>query len=160
MPLKKKKFFLTQTPQCFDFKMILNLHKKNKDKYNDDDLSLINNNNKIKFIAGEKRNFKITDKNDFELLKRIYKSILKIGIGFDVHRLVKGKKLFLGGIRIPSHLGTLGHSDGDPVIHAVIDSILGACQMGDIGEKFSDNNKKFKNISSTKLIKEIINQVK
>tara|TARA_B110000971_G_scaffold192136_1_gene204222 strand:+ start:1353 stop:2486 length:1134 start_codon:yes stop_codon:yes gene_type:complete len=158
--LKKKKFFLTQTPQCFDFKMILNLHKKNKDKYNDDDLSLINNNNKIKFIAGEKRNFKITDKNDFELLKRIYKSILKIGIGFDVHRLVKGKKLFLGGIRIPSHLGTLGHSDGDPVIHAVIDSILGACQMGDIGEKFSDNNKKFKNISSTKLIKEIMKLIK
>jgi len=140
--------------------MILNLHKKNKDKYNDDDLSLINNNNKIKFIAGEKRNFKITDKNDFELLKRIYKSILKIGIGFDVHRLVKGKKLFLGGIRIPSHLGTLGHSDGDPVIHAVIDSILGACQMGDIGEKFSDNNKKFKNISSTKLIKEIMKLIK
>jgi len=158
--LKKKKFFLTQTPQCFDFKMILNLHKKNKDKYNDDDLSLINNNNKIKFIAGEKRNFKITDKNDFELLKRIYKSILKIGIGFDVHRLVNGKKLFLGGIRIPSHLGTLGHSDGDPVIHAVIDSILGACQMGDIGEKFSDNNKKFKNISSTKLIKEIMKLIK
>ena len=158
--LKKKKFFLTQTPQCFDFKMILNLHKKNKDKYNDDDLSLINNNNKIKFIAGEKRNFKITDKNDFELLKRIYKSILKIGIGFDVHRLVKGKKLFLGGIRIPSHLGTLGHSYGDPVIHAVIDSILGACQMGDIGEKFSDNNKKFKNISSTKLIKEIMKLIK
>ena len=153
-------FFLTQTPQCFDFKKIFTAHKKNKEKYNDDDLSLIDNNNKTKLISGEKRNFKITDRNDFELLKEIYKSNLKIGIGFDVHRLVKGRKLFLGGVKIPSHLGTLGHSDGDPVLHAIIDAVLGACQMGDIGEKFSDKNKKFKNISSTLLMKKIIEQIK
>ena len=85
---------------------------------------------------------------------------IKYGIGFDVHRLVKGKKLYLSGIRIPSSLGTLGHSDGDPVLHAIIDSILGACKMGDIGEKFSDKNKKLKNIRSTILLKKIINQVK
>ena len=83
-----------------------------------------------------------------------------MGIGFDVHRLVKNKKLFLGGLRIPSLFGTLGHSDGDPVLHAIIDAILGACQMGDIGKKFSDGNKKFKNIRSTYLIKQIINQIK
>ena len=69
---------------------------------------------------------------------------IKYGIGFDVHRLVKGKKLYLSGIKIPSPLGTLGHSDGDPVLHAIADSILGACKMGDIGEKFSDKNKKLK----------------
>ena len=85
---------------------------------------------------------------------------IKYGIGFDVHRLVKGKKLYLSGIRIPSSLGTLGHSDGDPVLHAIIDSILGACKMGDIGEKFSDKNKKLKNIRSTILLKKIINQIK
>ena len=66
------------------------------------------------------------------------------GIGFDVHRLVPKRKLYLGGIKIPSSLGTLGHSDGDPVLHAVTDSILGACKMGDIGEKFSNKNKKYK----------------
>jgi 2-C-methyl-D-erythritol 4-phosphate cytidylyltransferase/2-C-methyl-D-erythritol 2,4-cyclodiphosphate synthase len=157
--LKRDNFFLTQTPQCFDFKNILNLHKK-KENYNDDDLSLIKNNNKTKFINGEKRNFKITDTDDFELLKGIYKSNLRVGIGFDVHRLVKGRDLILGGIKIPSTVGTLGHSDGDPVLHAIIDALLGACQMGDIGEKFSDKNKKFKNISSSILIKKIIKQIR
>ncbi len=158
--LKKKNFFLTQTPQYFNLKYILRLHKKNKDKYIDDDLSLVESNDKTKFINGEKRNFKITNKEDLELLKNSYKSNLKIGIGFDVHRLVRGRKLFLGGVKIPSILGTLGHSDGDPVLHAIIDALLGACQMGDIGEKFSNMSKKNKGISSTNLIKEVITQIK
>ena len=157
--LKRENFFITQTPQCFNLKKIYDLHKKNKDRYNDDDLSLMDT-NKIKFINGEKRNFKITDKSDFKLLKDIYKSNLKIGIGFDVHRLIKGRKLFLGGVKIPSTLGTLGHSDGDPVLHAIIDALLGACSMGDIGEIFSNKNKKFKNISSSYLIKKIIKLIK
>ena len=157
---KKKNYFLSQTPQCFDIKNIFDLHKKNKDIFIEDDLSLINNKDKIKFIKGEKKNFKITDRQDFELLKSIHRSNSKIGIGFDVHRLVKGRKLFLGGIKIPSHLGTLGHSDGDPVLHAIIDAILGACKMGDIGEIFSDNSNKFKDISSSYLIKEIIKRIK
>ena len=158
--LKRKNLFLTQTPQCFDLKKISNLHENNKDKYVDDDLSLIDSNYKTKLINGEKKNFKITDKYDFRLLKNIYKSNLKIGIGFDVHRLVEGRKLFLGGIKIPSKLGTLGHSDGDPVLHAIIDAILGACQMGDIGEKFSDKNKKFKNVSSSNLIEKVVKEIK
>ena len=157
--LKRDNFFFTQTPQCFDFKKILEFHKKYKDKYNDDDLSLIDNNNKVKFINGEKRNFKITEKADFDLLKDLCRTNLKIGIGFDVHRLVKGRKLFLGGVKIPSSLGTLGHSDGDPVLHSIIDAILGACGMGDIGEKFSNKNKKFKNISSSLMIKEIVKKI-
>jgi len=73
--------------------------------------------------------------------------------------LIPKKKLYLGGIKIPSQLGTLGHSDGDPVLHAIIDSILGACKKGDIGEKFSDKNKKYKNIRSTILLKKIIDQI-
>jgi 2-C-methyl-D-erythritol 4-phosphate cytidylyltransferase / 2-C-methyl-D-erythritol 2,4-cyclodiphosphate synthase len=158
--LSREKFFFTQTPQCFNFKKILHLHNTNRKKYNNDDLSLINDFKKIEFINGEKRNFKITEKYDFELLKDLYKSNLKIGIGFDVHRLVKGRHLFLGGVKIPSKFGTMGHSDGDPILHAIIDAILGACQMGDIGEKFSDKNKKFKNISSVYLIKKIIKQIK
>ena len=72
--------------------------------------------------------------------------------------MVPNKKLYIGGIKIPSPIGTLGHSDGDPVLHAVTDAILGACSMGDIGEKFSDKNKKFKNIRSTILLSEIIKQ--
>jgi len=157
--VERNKFFLTQTPQCFNLDEILKLHTKYKDIYADDDFSLIQNNN-FKLINGEKRNFKITNQEDFNLLKSFYRSTLKIGIGFDVHRLVKGRKLFLGGVKIPSDFGTLGHSDGDPVLHAVIDAILGACNMGDIGERFSDKKKKYKNISSTILVKKVIQEVK
>ncbi len=63
-------------------------------------------------------------------------------------------------MKIKSNLGTLGHSDGDPVLHAITDAILGACKMGDIGHKFSNKNNKFKNIRSTILLKRIINEIK
>jgi len=157
--IKKKNFFLTQTPQSFDFNEIYELHKKQKKKYRDDDFSLVDSNYKVKFIKGEKRNFKITDFEDLALLNNFYKSAIKIGIGFDVHRLVTGRKLYLGGIKIPSRLGTLGHSDGDPVLHAVIDAILGACKMGDIGERFSDKSRKYKNISSSIMIRKVLKEV-
>ena len=90
----------------------------------------------------------------------IDKKNLKYGIGFDVHRLVPKRKLYLGGIKIQSNLGTLGHSDGDAVLHAITDSILGACKMRDIGQKFSNKNKKYKNIRSTILLRKIIDQIK
>ena len=158
--LDRNKFFLTQTPQCFNLNQIFQLHKKLKKEYVDDDFSLLESFNNIKFVRGEKRNFKVTDREDFNLLENFYNSKISIGIGFDVHRLVPGEKLFLGGVKIPSKLGTLGHSDGDPVLHSVIDAILGACNMGDIGEKFSDKNKKYKNIRSSELIKNVISKVK
>jgi 2-C-methyl-D-erythritol 4-phosphate cytidylyltransferase/2-C-methyl-D-erythritol 2,4-cyclodiphosphate synthase len=158
--LRRDNFFTTQTPQCFSLNEIFWLHKKKMKHYTDDDFSLIAKTNNVKLIAGEKRNFKITNHEDLNLLKKIYKSNIKLGIGFDVHRLIAGRKLYLGGVKIPSNLGTLGHSDGDPVLHAIIDAILGACGMGDIGENFSDKKKKYKNISSSKLIKEVINKIK
>ena len=82
------------------------------------------------------------------------------GIGFDIHRLVKGRKLYLGGIKIPFPIGPQGHSDADPVLHAIIDSLLGACRLGDIGKQFSNKNKKYKNIRSTKLLKRVIELIK
>ena len=152
--------FLTQTPQGFNFKEIYNLHKTNAGKYQDDDVSLYMDFNNIKFIEGEKNNFKITDKSDFENLKNIYKSNQSVGIGFDVHRLVPKRKLYLAGLKIKSSLGTLGHSDGDPVLHSITDAILGACKLGDIGQMFSDKSKKFKNIRSTILLREVIKKIK
>ena len=160
MGKSRNDLFITQTPQCFNLKEIYNLHKLYKHRYLDDDLSLLKNFNKVKLIEGEKNNFKITDKSDFENLKNIYKSKMNVGIGFDVHRLVPKRKLYLGGLRIKSKLGTLGHSDGDPVLHSVTDSILGACKMGDIGQMFSDKSKKFKNIRSTILLSKLIKQIK
>ncbi len=157
--LPRENFFLTQTPQSFKFKEILNLHIKNKSLYKDDDLSLIQPLKNVKFIDGEKSNFKITNKNDFEMLKNYFNLKTNIGIGFDVHRLVPKRKLYIGGLKIKSKIGTLGHSDGDPVLHAITDAILGACKMGDIGQMFSDKNKKFKNISSTILLKRVLNKI-
>ena len=157
---KRKKLFLTQTPQAFNLKEIYHLHNKNGSKYKDDDISLFMDLNKVKFIEGEKNNFKITDKLDFQNIKNIYRSKQFVGIGFDVHRLVPRRKLYLAGLKIKSKLGTLGHSDGDPVLHSITDSILGACRAGDIGQVFSDRNKKYKNIRSTLLLRQVIGQIK
>ena len=153
--IDRNKIYLTQTPQAFDYKTLLNLQKETNLKITDDANLFIEANKKVKFINGEIANSKITTRSDVIDIKN-----LKYGIGFDVHRLVPKRKLYLGGVKIPSLLGTLGHSDGDPVIHSVIDSILGACKMGDIGEKFSDKNKKYKNIRSTILLRKIIYQIK
>ena len=157
---KRDNLFLTQTPQAFDLKEIYYLHQTNAGKYKDDDISLYMNLNKVHFIEGEKSNFKITDKSDFENLKKIYKSQQSVGIGFDVHRLVPKRKLYLAGLKLKSKLGTLGHSDGDPVLHSITDAILGACKMGDIGRIFSDKSQRFKNIRSTILLRKVIEQIK
>ena len=140
--VSRESFFSTQTPQSFNFKKILYLHSENKSDYRDDDLSLLQSLKNVKFIDGEKNNFKITDRQDLLMFKKLINSKIKMGIGFDVHRLAPKRKLYLGGLKIKSKLGTLGHSDGDPVLHSITDSILGACKMGDIGQMFSDKSKK------------------
>ena len=152
--LLRKNALLTQTPQGFRCKALFKIAINNKKKVQDEATLFIDNNLKVKFIKGENTNNKITYNKDIKQNKIFY------GIGFDVHRLVPGRKLYLGGLKIKSNLGTLGHSDGDPVLHAITDSILGACKMGDIGQKFSDKNKKYKNIRSTILLKKIINEIK
>jgi 2-C-methyl-D-erythritol 4-phosphate cytidylyltransferase/2-C-methyl-D-erythritol 2,4-cyclodiphosphate synthase len=158
--LPRKNFFSTQTPQSFNFNEILDLHSRNKALYKDDDLSLVQSLKKVKFINGEKNNFKITNQEDLSMLKNFINLKTRTGIGFDVHGLVPKRKLYLAGLRIKSHLGTLGHSDGDPVLHSITDAILGACKMGDIGQMFSDKNKRFKNIRSTILLKRVMDQIK
>ena len=158
--LPRKYFFSTQTPQSFYFNEILDLHSRNKALYKDDDLSLVQSLKKVKFVNGDKNNFKITNQEDLSMLKNFINLKTRTGIGFDVHRLVPKRKLYLAGLRIKSHLGTLGHSDGDPVLHSITDAILGACKMGDIGQMFSDKNKKFKNIRSTILLKHVMDQIK
>ena len=97
--LNRDKILLTQTPQCFNFNKLFKLYKNNKEKITDEASLYLNNNKKIKFILGDKNNFKITTVDDLKYLKlETY-----YGIGFDIHRLVKSKKLFLGGVKIPFH---------------------------------------------------------
>jgi 2-C-methyl-D-erythritol 4-phosphate cytidylyltransferase/2-C-methyl-D-erythritol 2,4-cyclodiphosphate synthase len=152
--LKRENIYLVQTPQAFNYKKLYALQNNKSVEITDDANLFVRKGKKIKIIKGEINNSKITINSDIKV-----DNLIKFGLGFDVHRLVPNKKLYLGGIKIPSPIGTLGHSDGDPVLHAVTDAILGACSMGDIGEKFSDKNKKFKNIRSTILLSEIIKQV-
>ena len=80
---------------------------------------------------------------------------MRIGYGYDVHRLIHDEKLVLGGVEIEHHSGLLGHSDADVVIHAIIDAILGALAKGDIGQHFPDTNPEYKNISSRILLRKI-----
>jgi len=153
--LKRENIYLVQTPQAFNYKKLYKLQNNKGVEVTDDANLFVKAGKKIKIIKGEINNNKITINSDIKINNSI-----KYGLGFDVHRLVPNKKLYLGGIKIPSPLGTLGHSDGDPVLHAVTDAILGACNMGDIGKKFSDKDKKFKNIRSTILLNTIIEEIK
>ena len=77
----------------------------------------------------------------------------KIGIGYDIHRLVEGRKLFLGAVEIPYIQGLLGHSDGDALLHALCDALLGALAAGDIGEHFPDTDPKYQGIASSQLLR-------
>lgn len=86
--------------------------------------------------------------------------MFRIGLGYDVHQLVEGRKLVLGGIEIPFTKGTLGHSDGDAVIHAICDALLGALALRDIGFHFPDNSAEFKDIDSKILLKKTIGMIR
>ena len=80
---------------------------------------------------------------------------MRIGQGYDVHRLVEGRKLIIGGVYIPYEKGLLGHSDADVLLHAVMDALLGAAALGDIGQHFPDSDERYKGISSIALLKEV-----
>ncbi|MTI48365.1 MAG: 2-C-methyl-D-erythritol 2,4-cyclodiphosphate synthase [Firmicutes bacterium] len=85
---------------------------------------------------------------------------MKVGIGYDVHKLVENRKLILGGVEIEHSLGLLGHSDADVLVHAIMDCILGALALGDIGKHFPDTDDEYKNISSMKLLDTVIKTMK
>ena len=148
--LNRDNSILTQTPQAFKFKDLYNLSINQKKIITDEATLFIENNRKVKFVKGENLNNKITFKEDIQEKKTYY------GLGFDIHRLIRGKKLYLGGLNIPYHSGLKGHSDGDVIIHSVIDSILGAIRKKDIGTFFPDKTNKFKNIRSPNMLKPVL----
>lgn len=105
------------------------------------------------FKAG--KNLKIYTINNIEVKKIYVGEDMRIGFGYDVHELVAGRKLILGGVEIPHETGLLGHSDADVLVHAIMDSILGAMAMGDIGYHFPDTEKEYKDISSMELLSRV-----
>ena len=94
-------------------------------------------------------NFCIDEKTEWEEEK------MRVGMGYDVHRLVEGRKLILGGVEIPYEKGLLGHSDADVLLHAIMDALLGAAALGDIGQHFPDTDPAYKGASSIELLKRV-----
>ena len=85
---------------------------------------------------------------------------MRIGHGYDVHKLVENRKLILGGVEIPYEKGLLGHSDADVILHAIMDSLLGACALGDIGKHFPDSDSQYKDADSVELLKCVVKIIK
>jgi 2-C-methyl-D-erythritol 2,4-cyclodiphosphate synthase len=85
---------------------------------------------------------------------------MRVGLGYDVHKLVEGRKLIIGGVDVPHETGLLGHSDADVLVHAVMDSILGALALGDIGKHFPDTDEKYKGFDSIKLLEFVYNLIR
>ncbi len=153
--VKRSIYSTYQTPQVFKFNLIKK-NLKNLKKIPTDDFGILERkkNLKIKYIDGVKENIKITTINDINIFKLLVNKKIKFGNGFDIHKLKKGKYLALGGLKIKSNFQAIGYSDGDVVIHSIIDALLGANNKGDIGTYFP-SLKKYKNISSVILLDEI-----
>ena len=154
----KEGYYLVQTPQAFDVKKIKQAYSANQDKaFNDDGEVYLCTFNQLNIVEGDKDNIKLTYKEDFDKLLLIGE--VKIGTGFDCHKLVEGRKLILGGIQIPHDKGLLGHSDADVLTHAIMDAILSAISQRDIGYHFPDSDAKYKDADSVKLLKTVLQMV-
>ena len=148
----RSNLYNVQTPQGFKKSVLIEAYEKAfSDKYyGTDDAGLVERlGQKIELVMGQYDNIKITTKEDMPMESRV-------GTGFDVHALVEGRPLILGGVDIPFEKGLDGHSDADVLIHALMDALLGAAAMGDIGRHFPDTDPKYKGISSVKLLKHVV----
>jgi len=153
--IDRKDLFKSQTPQFFNYKILNDLMKLpnySEISYTDEAELFEKNNILVKCIDGDIFNEKITNLNDYNyLVEKSNEEIIfkkRQGIASDVHKLEIGRRLVLGGIEIPSKLGLSGHSDADVVLHAITDSIFGACSKGDLGTYFPSNDLSIKNSSS------------
>lgn len=153
-----------QTPQGFKRDILLLAHEKvgkDRGKFTDDS-TLVEEalGVKVHWILGDVKNIKITHREDIKLLESLLIQDLRTGFGFDRHPLVPERPLVIGGVKIPFHKGALGHSDGDVVIHALVDAILGATGLGNIGLIFPDTDPMYKDRESVYFLKETIRRTK
>jgi len=154
--LPRETLYSVQTPQGFEVGLIKEAFAKAYAEgfYGTDDAGLVDRmGHPVAISQGSYGNIKITTKEDLPVEMRI-------GHGYDVHRLVEGRELLLCGVNIPFEKGLLGHSDADVAIHALMDSLLGAAGMRDIGNLFPDNDDSYKGISSVLLLEEVTKRLK
>ena len=151
-----------QTPQGFTVELIRRAHMSAQQAgfLGTDDASLVERlGHPVRLTEGNRRNIKLTTPEDLIMaetfLGRNFPA-LRVGQGYDVHRLVEGRDLILCGVNIPHTLGLLGHSDADVAVHALMDAMLGAMALGDIGKHFPDTDERYRGISSMKLLEHVV----
>ena len=148
---------LIQTPQLSNTQILKNA-LDTKIEFTDESSAIKNINGTIKYIQGSNESKKLTLGNELEELPCLTppSNNFFTGTGFDIHAFEDNKEMFLGGVKLPYEYGFKAHSDGDVLIHSVIDALLGACGAGDIGEFFPDTDEKYKGIDSKILLDEIV----
>jgi 2-C-methyl-D-erythritol 4-phosphate cytidylyltransferase/2-C-methyl-D-erythritol 2,4-cyclodiphosphate synthase len=160
--IDRSNLWLAETPQAFNLNILhscyKNLGKKEQQSFTDEASLLEHFGHSIKVIHNRSQNIKITHKEDLDITKGILCKNTKMGIGIDFHSLVDGECLVVGGHKIKCEFASDAHSDGDVLTHAVTDALLGALNLGDIGEHFP-NNPEYLNIPSTELLKKILKKV-
>lgn len=151
--------YAVQTPQCFDraeYLAALEELDAEKARLVTDDCSLFELTGRaVQLTQGDYANYKITTREDLPRPEQKEEHKMRIGHGYDVHRLVEGRKLILGGVEVPFEKGLLGHSDADVLAHAVMDAVLGAAALGDIGQHFPDNDPVYSGADSLKLARRV-----
>lgn len=158
--LDRSILYQIQTPQIVNKELLIRGLERKKYSFYYDDCEVLEKNFNIKTIVveGSNGNIKVTTDDDLDYIKYLMNDVpvsYKIGHSKDTHRFEKNRKLILGGVEIPFELGLLGHSDADVVYHAIVESIIGALGLGDIGMMFPDNDSKYKDISSSYFMEEI-----
>lgn len=152
--LGKKGLFNVQTPQAFNLEQIISAYKMADGKtFNDDGEIYKEYIGELHLVEGESKNIKLTYQEDFN---RENLDKYRFGCGFDCHKLVEGRKLILGGVEIAHTKGLLGHSDADVLTHAIMDAMLSALALRDIGYHFPDSDQKFKGANSIELLKQVM----
>ena len=155
--LERERLRAAQTPQFFKREIIMGAYEKalREGQEATDDAALVEAMGyPVWCVEGEENNFKVTYPQDLEKVRTMLEGSIKVGIGYDVHPLVKGRKLVLGGIEIPNEKGLQGHSDADVLCHAVVDALLGAAGLNDIGVHFPDSDPRYKGISSLEFLRD------
>ncbi|HVI40325.1 MAG TPA: 2-C-methyl-D-erythritol 4-phosphate cytidylyltransferase, partial [Anaerovoracaceae bacterium] len=158
--LDRRYLYSVQTPQGFRKDILVRAYDEayRKNYYGTDDAVLVERTGeKVYVVKGDYNNIKITTMEDIVFGEAILggEKETRIGTGYDVHRLVEGRKLILGGVEIPFEKGLLGHSDADVLLHAIMDALLGAAALGDIGRHFPDGDESCRGISSLLLLKKV-----
>ncbi len=157
--LDRTNLYRTQTPQAFRYAEIVRAYAE-ADSATDDAALYRRVVGVPHLVPGSEAARKLTTAEDWNWAKERLMTYPKIGTGFDIHRLVEGRKLILGGVEIPYEKGLLGHSDADVLIHAMIDAIMGAAALGDIGKAFPDSDERYRGIDSRVLLRETADMVR